>query len=393
MRPPDNSCRTHVALALSMALLAGGLWAGCRAEDSGAEAIESTSDQKSSQVANGAGSAKQDSRSQAEPTPVETWTIETSTFVDAFTVPGTSRPERTIRVAAESAGRITSAPFDVGETVEEGALLTLVDSDRDRARIDRLENQLETARREYKRTKRLEKDGLATPQELDQATSRLDDVKLQLREAEIGLDNVSTRSPISGRVTRKFVEAGEYASPGAPVAELVVDDTLEVTAAIPASRVGALKEGDTLDITFPALKKTLEGVVSVIPVEVDPDTRTYPVEFTVENDQAAVRPGMRASLRVVQKVWEDAVVVPRTAVLQGFSNQEVAVVPGDAKSGQVELRRVTLGPGSGNRVVVTDGLDAGDRLVVRGHRSLTTDMPVTIVQTYPSLKDVLAAQE
>lgn len=379
--------------AVSLALVAAGLWTGCRSEGSGAEAIESKPEQRNAQTANGTGAPKKDTQNRAEPTPVETWTIETTKYVDAFKVPGTSRPEKIIRVAAESAGRITSAPFDVGESVEEGALLTLVDSDRDRARIDRLENQLQTARREYQRTKRLENDGLATPQELDQAKSRLDDVKLQLREAEIGLENVSTRSPVTGRVSRKFVEAGEYASPGAPIAEIVTDDALEVTAAIPESRIGALERGDTLDVTFPAANITKEGVVSVVPVEVDPDTRTYPVELTVANEGGAVRPGMRASTTIIQKVWQEAVVVPRTAVLQGFSNQEVAVVPGDAPSGQVELRRVTLGPGSGNRVVVTDGLDAGDRLVVRGHRSLTNNMPVKIVQTYPSLEEVLAAQE
>lgn len=430
MRHPPTDAPPRALLGLGLLVLLAGpavSSAGCQSDEAGAEAVQSGDSQAVSVPGDREKGAENADEPSAEPSPVETMTVGALEFRETFEVPGTTEAARQVRVAAEAPGRILQAPFEEGDDLRPGALLIRVEADVDNARIDRLEHQLETARRELKRTRELSEDGLATSQQLDQAESQVRDLELRLKEAKIGLSNVATRSPIAGRVTRKFVEVGEFASPGAPIAELVDPSRLKLTAAVPESRIQSLEAGQGVEVRFPALDTARTATISTLPVGVSPRTRTYPIEIELdaeegvtekdgqedeqENEQdddqkpdeqkdaePRIRPGMRANMTFTRKVWQNALVVPRTAVLQGYDAQEVAVIPADGSSEKgsagdgrprAELRTVELGPGAGNRVVVTEGLKPGDRVVVRGHRSLTDGRPVEIVESYESLDAAL----
>jgi membrane fusion protein (multidrug efflux system) len=330
------------------------------------------------------------SKREIEPIPVETMQVSTTEFRQTSTVPGTTSAIDEVDVSVQQPGTIETMYVEAGERVRTGQRILRLDTDLERARLERLNNAVESAQREFERTQRLKDDGLATPQELDRARTELRDAKLQLKQAELTLERATLRSPTSGVVLRRRVDSGEHASPGRPVVTIADLSTLEIAAAVPASRIGAIEEGDTLDVEIPPIGETVEGTVVRRPERVDPETRTYPVEIHVDNANGAIRPGMRASLTFTLEVWEEAVVIPRAAILQGYTRKEIAVVSGDdSKTGQAQIRGIELGPSAGNRVVVTKGLEAGEQLVVRGHRSLMPDAPARIVSTYESLQEAL----
>lgn len=312
--------------------------------------------------------------------PVETRVITTRDFTERVEVSAVAEPIFEMRVAAEAPGRVLKAPFEEGDTVKKGDLLLRVDAQLDSARIDLLNSQLASARREYERTKMLASEGLATPQQLDQASSSVDSANLSLKQARVGRGKNTVRSPETGIVARKYVEEGEYAAPGAPIAHLVDYSTIVIEAAVPESDVGFVTKGAEVKVWVPALGEEVTGVVDRRAVIATPKTRTFPVEVHVDNGDLRILPGMRARVIIPRKTWKDAVVVPRDAILQGFSSKEAMVLPTEGDVGNAELHKVETGPARGNEIVITSGLSAGDRLIVKGHRSIVPGTKVKSVR-------------
>ncbi len=344
-------------LKLAITLLFLGLSVGCK-PDAGAEA-----------------------KAEAEvvAVPVETLTVTASDFVETVEVSGVAEPIHEIRVAAEAGGRVTKAPIVEGDTVEKGDLVIRVDAQLDSARVDVLQNQLSTARREYERTKMLAKEGLATPQQLDQAAAAVDSASLNIKQVRVGMGKSTVRSPFTGLVAEKFVEEGEYVGPGTPLAHIVDFETIVINTSVAEGDVASVKIGSTVQVWIPALEKHYEGIIERRGVLANASTRTFPVEVHIPNTAREILPGMRARVIIPRKTWENVVIVPRDAILQGYEAKEAMVAP-SGETGEAALRVVELGPARGNRIVVTSGLQAGDRLIVKGHRGIVNGSKVKIVR-------------
>jgi membrane fusion protein (multidrug efflux system) len=315
------------------------------------------------------------------PVPVETSVVNAQDFVDRVDVAAVVEPIKEVRVSAEAPGRILRADFEENERVKRGQLLIRVDADQNSAQIDLLENQIATARREFQRTRKLATEGLATPQQLDQAQSMVDTAQLNLKQAKVGLGKTTLRSPIDGYVAQKFVEKGEYAAPGAPVAHIVEYDVVKVMASVPESDIGFVNEGEEVKIFLPSLDRHVLGTVHRRAIIASDATRTYPVEIHVDNADRELLPGMRARVIIPKGRIKDAIVVRRSAILQGFENSEAMVLPGDAEVAKAELRTLELGPSRGDFIVVKSGLKPGDRIIVKGHRAIVGGTKVKVVGT------------
>ncbi|MFW5966985.1 MAG: efflux RND transporter periplasmic adaptor subunit [Persicimonas sp.] len=322
---------------------------------------------------------------EVEAIPIETLSVSQSEFDDSFEVPAKVEADDEITVGAEIGGRLLSVDFEEGDEVSAGETLARVDTDVDSARINQLENQLASARREYERTKKLAEDGLSTPQELDQAETALEDARLAVDEAKIGVSKGRIDSPITGVVQTRYVDGGEYSAPGEPIADIVDYDEVVVVGNVPQRHIERVERGDTVEVTIPGLSKTVEGEVTHRSVGASRASSTYGVEVTLDNPDHRILPGMSARMNLVRESFDDAVLVPREAILQGYSRTEAMVLSGDDEVGEARMRVVELGPSSGPDVVVTDGLEAGDRLIVRGHRGLVNSARVRQVAHYDSI--------
>ncbi len=325
--------------------------------------------------------APKESAKALEPLAVETTEVSAQRFVQTFEFPGVAEPIEQRRIAAEAGGRVLAAPFEEGDAVEKGDLLLRVDADNTNAQIDLIESQLASARREYNRSKRLAKEGLVTPQQLDQATSQLEQARLSLKQAKVGKSKSVVRSPFSGTVAAKFTEPGEFTGPGQPIIDLIDTSTIQMNVTVPESAIPYISKGDEVDVVFPSVGRRVTGTIHRRGVRVAQPTQTFPVEVHISNETGEILPGMRARVIIPKLTLEDAVVVPRDAILEGVNRREAMVVKDLEDSvGEAALRIVTLGGSRGNAVVVTDGLEVGDKLIVVGHRNVVDGAPVRVVR-------------
>lgn len=357
--------RTLVLLA-AIALCAPLVWA-C-GEKPGAEGADKT-------AAKGA-TAKE---AQIAAAPVDVVTVQSQDFEESVDVLATAEPYERAFAASEAPGRIVAANLREGDEVRRGATLYRIDTQLDQARMDLMQNQIDNARREFERLQKLSAEGLGTSQQLDQARMAVDGAELNMRQARVALGKAVVSSPLTGIVATKYSDTGEFAGPGAPLAEIVVLDPLVVRALVPESLVPFLKQGQTVPVDFPALGQSVQGTVYRQALVANGPTRTFPVEIHIPNPERALLPGMRARVKVRKKTWENVVVVPRDAVLEGYAGQEAMVVTNSPEGEVSELRKVRLGPGRADQVVVLEGLAAGEKLITRGHRSIVSGTQVDII--------------
>jgi RND family efflux transporter MFP subunit len=149
---------------------------------------------------------------------------------------------------------------------------------------------------------------------------------------------------------------------------------------VPERFAADIRPGSRATVTFDALDaQTFQASVAFVGASVNPSNRTFPVELRLPNPGRAVKPAMVASISVVRRTVEDAVVVPQDALVRVEDGYSAFVVTGTGDELRVEARRVTTGPSQRNEVVITSGLEAGDRLVVVGQKQVAAGDLVRVV--------------
>jgi multidrug efflux pump subunit AcrA (membrane-fusion protein) len=121
------------------------------------------------------------------------------------------------------------------------------------------------------------------------------------------------------------------------------------------------------------------GRISYVGAVVNSQNRTFPMEFRLPNPGGLIKPEMVANVQVTRRTIEEALVVPQEALVRVEDGYVVFVVNSSGGVDLVESRVVELGPSQLNRVVVTSGLQAGERLIVVGQQTVAAGDWVNVV--------------
>ncbi len=194
---------------------------------------------------------------------------------------------------------------------------------------------------------------------------------------EVGLvfEKAPVESPIDGILGKVYVDIGANVLPQTATALVVKMDRVKIYLDIPERYLPRVALGLSAEIFVDAYPgETFSGVVSVVSPVVDTLTRSSSVEVLVDNKDRRLRSGMFAKVRLIVQEHMDTVVVLKEAVLGKPPQQYVYIVEG----GKAVLRNVRLGLRQGPYFQVTEGLKAGDRIVIIGQQRLYEGAPVYI---------------
>lgn len=171
-------------------------------------------------------------------------------------------------------------------------------------------------------------------------------------------------APSTGIVTELGAREGAQISPGMPVAKIVDLSRIWIVADVPEMQLPLIALGNATQATLGAMPgQTIEGKVEYIYPGVDSATRTVRVRFSVGNKNLALRPGMVANVSVFGGAKREILMVPAEAVIHTGSRSVVVV---EEAAGRFRVQEVLVGLDSGDRAEITQGLAAGDRVVVSG---------------------------
>lgn len=308
--------------------------------------------------------------------PVKAVTIAPEPFQDTYSLVGVVKPYESANIASEEGGLITYMPFEKGSRIGKGQTAVRFRKNTDIASYEQAMTQYDLAKSNFERVEKLYAENISTEQDYTNA-------KFQLELAEKSLDLLETRleksyvvSPISGIVNEKYLGKGEVAGPGMPIISVVDVSRVKVSAGIPERYIGEITKGSTVEIRFDVYPgEIFEGKVNYVSPVLSQQNRTFEVEVVMPNKDGRLKPEMSANITVRKSSVDDAIVLPQDLIVDFGSEKFVFVLENDV----ARKRVVTLGGRNDNKVLITSGLNSGDRLIYEGFQSVLDGDQVTVI--------------
>ncbi|MEI6668930.1 MAG: efflux RND transporter periplasmic adaptor subunit [Acidobacteriota bacterium] len=309
--------------------------------------------------------------------------VVASELQESVEVVGSLAPKFSADVKSEVTGTVTAVYVTEWVPVRKGDRLAHLDTRESEAGIEALKATVAQARvgeararREFERAQQLKQFGLITPQSFDDARSAVEAAEAsvsamssQVKTAESHLAKSFITSPMDGVVALRGVSVGdrvENMGSGEPLFRIVDNRLMDLTVAVPSSRLALVRVGQTLEFSTDALPgRTFTGKVMFINPAIDVASRSAKVVAEVPNGNALLRGGAFVKGRIVLATRPGVLQVPREALLSWNVEQQTAdvfVVRGE----QADKRTIKVGSSAGEAVEVVSGLQAGDQVVTRG---------------------------
>ncbi len=291
-----------------------------------------------------------------------------------------------VDVSSEVMGTVSDIRFDSGARVAQGAVLLKLDDQVDRATLAGLKADLRLAQIQFQRASNLLSSKAVSKSNYDEAQAKQEAAQAHVAEQQAIIDKKTIRAPFAGLLGIRQVDVGEYLQPGAKVVHLLMLDPIYADYSLPEAKYQELTVGQKVTVRTPAYPgQDFTGKVTAIDAGITEGTRTIQIRATLDNPDGRLRPGMFAEVSTVKEKPVDVLTVPRTAISYNTYGDFVYLIQnaGDKQEGNdkelvAKRQQVETGEVREGRVVVTKGLQAGDRVVRAGLVKLRDGQPVAI---------------
>ncbi len=295
-------------------------------------------------------------------------------------------PDRVTAVGARIAGRVRSVEKHEGQAVARGEILATLESaelGEAQAALASVKARLEAARAEERRqvdmgeatsrrdTERATESALVAAAEMSAAEQRVRALAGPGGASDGALGILQMRSPIAGKVIERSVSLGQSVDPTFTAFRVADLHAVWVELRVSERELVGVHVGDGASIIVHGDPEPLSARVAQVGDVIDPETRSAAVRVEVDNEALRLRPGQAVTAHIRTTARRMGPVVPREAIVLVDGEETVFL---ERASGLVEARRVTLGPADEQRVSITDGLAAGDRVATTGAFALKAEM-------------------
>jgi RND family efflux transporter MFP subunit len=263
-----------------------------------------------------------------------------------------------------------------GQYVKRGQPLAQLDDERLRLEMQRADVALKKLSRDLERAQTVYEKQLLSQEEYDRIRSDYETQKAATDLARLELNYTTIRAPISGWVSLRHIKPGNMVQPNEAAFRITDFDPLRAVLHIPERDLAKLAVGQPATLRLDALpNQTFEGTVTLISPVVDPSTGTVKVTVEVQDPSRTAKPGMFGRIQIQHDQRENALLLPKAAVMEEDDRTTVFVV-----QDSIALRRsITMGYEAGTRVEILSGLQTGDSVVVSGQSVLRDSARVAVI--------------
>jgi multidrug efflux system membrane fusion protein len=324
-------------------------------------------------------------------------TVETGDMPVTINGLGTVTPLANVTVRTQISGQLVEVGFKEGQEVAKGDFLAQIDPRPYQATLDnalgqqaRDQAQLENAKRDLARYSRLVTENSIAQQQRDtqealvkQLTGTVASDQAQVDMAKLNLAYCRIVAPVSGRVGLRQVDAGNYVQVSDPNGIVVITQLkpISVIFSLPednlAPIIKRLRAGASLAVVAydrGGKIKLDTGTLATFDNQIDTSTGTFKLRAQFDNSAETLFPNQFVNVQLLVDTLTGVAVMPTAAVQRGAPGTFVYALKPD---GTVAVQKIALGPGSAERVVVTEGLKPGDRVVTDGADKLRDGAKVT----------------
>ncbi len=330
--------------------------------------------------------------------PVQAATATQQTVPRYLSGLGTATAANTVTVTSRVDGQLMAIHFTEGQQVKAGDLLAEIDPRPFQVQLTQAQGQLAkdqatlaNARRDLARYQQLVKTNLVSRQELDTQASLVQQTEGAIKADQGAVDSAKLQitysritAPIDGRVGLKLVDVGNYVTSGSTTGLVVITQThpIDVVFTLPEGNIAdLLKAQKAGPVSVEAWDRTNQnklttGSLLSLDNQIDTATGTIKLKARFANEDDALFPNQFVNARLQVDTLHDAVVIPTAALQMGNEGNFVWTLSEDNK---VSKHRVTAGVQDSRQVVISAGLNAGDRVVTDGIDRLTEGMQVEVL--------------
>ena len=238
-----------------------------------------------------------------------------------------------------------------------------------------MQNSLDLATTIFQKQERLWNQKIGTEIQYLEAKNRKEGLEKSLAAMKIQLGRAFVRAPFNGTIENIQVRIGELVQPGTPMFQFVGESDLFIQADVSESFVGVLKKGDSVEVKFPSLNKSINTKVSAVGGIINPNNRTFNVEVILPK-MTDVKPNMISVLKIKDYVNKVGVVVPAHLILSDTQGDYVFIV----ENGVAKKKYVKRGLTFGDETEILEGLSGIETLVDKGFREVGDNFSVTVAK-------------
>ncbi|MDO6657607.1 efflux RND transporter periplasmic adaptor subunit [Anaerobacillus sp. 1_MG-2023] len=357
-----------------------------------------------------------------EPIPVEVATAQQKNISNELELAGQATPGVTIPLAAPSPLEVKEINVTVGSTVEKGDLIASLDDSTARENVNQLTNAVNELEKAVSQAQELSGQAEKSAQELKnlqselnaslerskellneldseevtaadvlkesleitikqaqlsqaaaqvpsmsagnvtQLETQLSETKASLNQARDVLNATTIESPINGIVSQINAEENAAAVPSTPLAVVVNLNPIKAAFQVNSFQITQLQKDQEVKITFDGVDGSFDGKLKAIPPTANEQTGSFLIEIPIENKDLKIKGGMKATATIQTDVIENAVTVPKDAIIYG-DNETYVYAPQGKKVKQVN---VELGAETDESIQITNGLSKGDKVITKG---------------------------
>ncbi len=328
------------------------------------------------------GSEKENNQTETDEKPlVKTEKVSSREVIQEGVYTATVEPDLINNISSSTPNRIKEIYVDEGMRVTKGQKLVVLDDVNTTSyelQVANAKANLENVKINYDRAVELLKIGGGTQQNVDQMQLQYTNAQNALSNAERALRNIHENtvltSPISGVVTARNYDPGDMTG-ALPILTVARVQPVKIVINVSESELSHVKKGMPASIKFDTYgDEEFNGTITMVSPTVDPASRTFGVEITVQNPNDRILPGMFGRVTLNLGTAEHVVVPDQAVVKQpGSGNHYVYVY----KDGRVSYNKVELGQRLGNSYELLSGVNDGDEVVIAGQSRLADGVEVT----------------
>ena len=312
-----------------------------------------------------------------EAIPVEADLVRIGSISSYLIFNSTIETEEAIQIFPQISGLVERITAEEGDRVEAGDTLLYIEDEQLLIAYQEAKVNFEFQQGNFRRNEEMFKRKLLSDQDYERVGFEMEQARLRYDRARLELEHSTIVAPFSGVITERHVQVGARVSSGTQLYDLIKLDDMIARVFVPGQYLMEVAKGQRAEIGSDFMPdQQFDGWVKRISPVVDPRSGTFKVTVGVSDRFEALRPGIFVSVRIITDTREQAVLIPKNAIVYDGEEQYVFAVRDSI------AQRIFLQPGyeSAVEIEALANFSAGDRVITLGQNGLKDGARVRLVQ-------------
>lgn len=312
---------------------------------------------------------------------VSTAIVKDTVFTHYIDIQGNVDTRENVIIYPEYSGMLTQVYVKTGQKVSKGQTLAKIDDGGLSNQLAQLETQANLAKTTYERQQNLWNQKIGSEIQYLQAKTNYEAQMKAVAQMKAQLAKTVVRAPFSGVIDEIITDKGQVVGPGQSLMRIVNLGDMYVTAEIPETFIGKIKNGALVDVFVKSLGKTYQGKVRQVGNYINPNNRNFSIEVAVPNTENLLRPNQVAVLKIEDYKAANAILIPENIVTENASGEKIVYTVNKSGNQTIASKKVIeTGLTSGANIEVKSGLTKNDEVIIDGARSVQDGALIEILK-------------